>query len=507
VGLFSFPENLYTPKIVPIPRDGKMITITYDRVRSELSADDPRDLRHAYKLLDDNLSFHKEGYFFSPLYQSGMWDGKQHFFSLQTGKFYSGLISKAVTVLRKNGHDVEVIGYPEPKAVESIAQLVLPHPKLGQIELRDYQLEAVWKILRYSRGVIQVATNGGKTEIMAGTIKAGKFQKGVVYVPRKELLTQTAHRLSFALERNIGIVGDGTFQPDDITVAMYHTIAKRKKTPKLSKTIRFLKDAEFVFPDECHCLSDDRYFNSVEGTTGDVRVGFSGTPFREGNVQKHFVLGLTGPVLANLGNDTLIERGISANLNAVFLPVNLTRLASTCKYGLDWGVVEMADERNRLVALLAEAFVATGRQTVVLVRHTDHGKRIHRHYPGATLTHSQASNRVKTLKRLESGEKFACICTPIFDTGIDVPDIEALIYAGGGCNEISIKQSIGRTLRQNNTGNKTAWYVDFDDEFNSVCAKHSRGRQIIIESTKGFKMAEGFPSLPPDVYAYLQERM
>lgn len=484
-----------------------MITITYDRVKSELSSTDSRDLRHAYKLLDDGLSFYKEGYYFSPLYQNGMWDGKQHFFSVQTGRFYSGLISKAVTILRKNGHEVEVIGYPEPKDIASIPQIILPHPKLGQIELRDYQLEAVHKILRYSRGVIQVATNGGKTEIMSGAIKAGDLRKGVVYVPRKELLQQTAKRLSFALERNIGIVGDGVFQPDDITVAMFHTIAKRKKTPKLAKTIKFLKDAQFTFSDECHCLSDDRYFNSVESTGGDIRVGFSGTPFREGNVQKHFVLGLTGPVLATLGNDTLIERGISANLNAVFIPTPLSRLAAAHKYGLDWSILKQVDERNRLIAMLAEAFVNTGRQTVVLVRHTDHGENIHKYYPRATFTHGQASNRSNTLKRLEAGEKFACICTPIFDTGIDVPDIECLIYAGGGCNEISIKQSIGRTLRQNAAGDKVAWYVDFYDDFNSVTARHTRERQHVIENTKGFKMADGLSSLPPDVYAYLQERM
>jgi len=91
------------------------------------------------------------------------------------------------------------------------------------VVLRDYQMDAIKALLNAGRGVAKMATNAGKTEVMAALLKAYD-SKAVVVVHRKELLYQTADRFRNRLGMEVGMIGDGVCLPSKITVAMVQTL-------------------------------------------------------------------------------------------------------------------------------------------------------------------------------------------------------------------------------------------------------------------------------------------
>lgn len=101
---------------------------------------------------------------FSPAYKSGMWDGMVRFYDAKKRKFPTGLLTMAYKCIKRYDDDIEIIDkrqdvYGNVPIPESIK---LAHKQLGSITLRDYQHEGVEKALTKSRGIINIATNGGK---------------------------------------------------------------------------------------------------------------------------------------------------------------------------------------------------------------------------------------------------------------------------------------------------------------------------------------------------------
>ena len=46
--------------------------------------------------LDEALKFHPDGYYFSPQYQSRVWDGYMHLYHTKTHRFRAGMLSRVV---------------------------------------------------------------------------------------------------------------------------------------------------------------------------------------------------------------------------------------------------------------------------------------------------------------------------------------------------------------------------------------------------------------------------
>ena len=75
------------------------------------------------------------------------------------------------------------------------------------------------------------------------------------------------------------------------------------------------------------------------------------------------------------------------------------------------------------------------------------------------------------------------IASPIFDEGVDLPEINSLIIAPGGKSEWKTIQKIGRGLRKK-ASNKPLIVYDFIDA-SRFLKKHSRARMKIYEK-EGF---------------------
>jgi superfamily II DNA or RNA helicase len=93
-------------------------------------------------------------------------------------------------------------------------------------------------------------------------------------------------------------------------------------------------------------------------------------------------------------------------------------------------------------------------------------------------------NQVK--KSLINKEIDLILASTIFDIGLDLPQLNALILASGGKSSIRALQRIGRVIRPM-PGKKFAAIVDFYDQVKFL-KKHSIARYNIYSSEDGFKI-------------------
>lgn len=469
-----------------------MITITYGTAHSTLTSNSVSEERLVRQAVDNALAIRVPGYYFTPAYKKGYWDGFEHFFSAKTGKFPTGLLSRVMKVVREmEPEDIEVLGFPESwEGWESVKPIVI-----GDFVYRDYQMATIRQILKYHRGIVKVATNGGKTDIWAGLLKVLGSPPSIWYVPRKEIFGQTIDRFEERLGHSVGRIGDGKFEPDltGVTVSMYQTLHKRIKDKDVKK---WLHAIAAVGADECHMLSADGYRDCFDETGGDFRVGMSGTPFNKDKVvQRARLIGATGAVISDVTNQELIDRGISEVPHILFVTPRVRPDQVAYLKGLDYmRAIHYNEIRNRVIALFARAFVRAGMQTMIFVNKTAHGEKIKEWLPEGMLVTSKTGNRVEARRMLERGDVFSCICTAVFDTGLSVDHIQGMINAAEGQSDQIVLQRVGRTLRKKY--DKNLWIVDFMDNFNSFTKKHSQARVETYQSQKAFIMERNWRNAP-----------
>jgi superfamily II DNA or RNA helicase len=208
-----------------------------------------RDMAHAV------LGIKEDGVFHSRAYKSGFWDGITDFYDMKEDKFHTGLIDQFLEGLRNLQKKVPTLKYEiedvRPSAIvhpDSIdEEIVLGNGDAGDITLYDYQYESVKNAFKEQVGIVNVATNGGKTEIASGFMQQvlpylKRGERIAFFTHSKEILHQSAERIAKRLNirpNKIGIIGDGKFniKNKQIVFVMIPTLTSALKDPK--KGVKF----------------------------------------------------------------------------------------------------------------------------------------------------------------------------------------------------------------------------------------------------------------------------
>jgi superfamily II DNA or RNA helicase len=143
-------------------------------------------------------------------------------------------------------------------------------------ELREYQEQAVNGILPKRFGILEAGTGSGKT-VMAISIIASRKQPTLIIVHTKELLYQWQERLKTFLKIDCGLIGDGLFDVQPVTVGIVNTVGKR---------IDKLKDKfGHLIVDECHRVPASLFKNVVDQIPCRYLLGLSATPYRNDGLE------------------------------------------------------------------------------------------------------------------------------------------------------------------------------------------------------------------------------
>lgn len=461
-------------------------------------------------LISSKLTFKATNYWFYESFKNGSWDGNIRFFNRINDSFATGLLPKVVETLEENNINYSIIDIRKNKIQPSMLDKSFSFKT--DKKLREYQEESVKNVLinkvgniSFIRGIINAATNAGKTVISEAIIHQilpllKDEQKILFLTHSKEIAYQAKENIEKDLGITVGIIGDGLWDEKTVTVALIPTLHRNHK----KKQFKQLSNSVVAFvADETHRASGESWIAVIKKLDGAfIRIGLTGT-IPDDDVKKHQLFSLVGTPITKISNDFLINSGFSATPICYFIEinnVNLNKLDYTDAYEL--GVVDN-EYRNKAIVNIVKKEVKAGKNILVLVERINHGeillnmlkksgiKKVDFMY-GSKYNSSRQDDRKAVLKSFKDSEIQVLIASSILEEGIDVEKINVIIYAKGMKSSRKLLQSIGRGLRKKDDGSMLVFY-DFLDYTCEYLCKHTLQRYEIMEKEK-FKIQKLDPS-------------
>lgn len=465
--------------------------------------------------LDKHLSFYVQGAehtaafrgFFNREGDFVKWDGMKKLLT-PTLRFPSGLVDRVKDFYTEHGKTFEVIDKRPAKSAGTPRDILSNLKKMNK-EPYPYQMEILDVIDKNDRGIIKVATGGGKS-LIAALIAAKLGKKTIIYVIGKDLLYQFHDFFSLVFDEKIGIIGDGKCEIHDINIASIWTIGQAigmdKKSilldgdddeesvskDKYVNILKMMMDARVHMIDECHMSACETIQQVFKKAKAEHIYGLSGSPWRDDGADL-LIESVLGKYIVNISASYLIERDFLAQALIRFrvvppYPVPIEKVYPSIykKY-----VVEN-DARNGLVLDGAKTLVAKGYQTLVLFNSLKHGKILYElfkaHMKCAILDGSNSKEEREQVKKDLMERKIDCVlASKIFDIGVDIPSLAGLVIACGGKSTVKALQRVGRVIRKY-PGKKFAVVIDFIDQA-PFLDNHSKTRYKIYKSEEGFDVS------------------
>lgn len=459
------------------------------------------------RVLRNYFSYKTLGVEYTAAYQNGGWDGRTHLIS-KKGAFFSGLFEKVSEFLKDHKVEFEVQDCRLPITLNTSYDVSEALTNLKMIP-RDYQERIVDACISNRKGIVRAATGSGKT--LAIALVTAKLNKPtIIYVIGLDLLKQFHDLFSKVFNEPIGYIGDGVCNIERINIASIWTIGSalnmKKKdicsdddvdcnekidVSKKDQILDLLKRSKVHVLDECHictCSTIETIHSKIDP---EYIYGFSGTPYRDDNTDL-LSNAILGEQIVDVSASELIKKGVLAQpiIKFVAVPHVVLPLApyqTVYKTYITDNIVRNTMIINNTKELLEKKYTP-----LVLFKLINHGKILYDMMLEAGIKcqllygNDSLEKRGEVKQMLIDGKINVILASTIFDIGIDIPILSALVLAGGGKSSVRGIQRIGRILRQY-PGKKTAVIIDFYDQVKFL-KKHSKIRYDIYSTEPGFKI-------------------
>jgi superfamily II DNA or RNA helicase len=407
------------------------------------------DSQYVHAVIDNVLKVRAENYYFSKAYREGRWDGYIRFYDMLRGRFLTGFLQKVVSELYDKGVHVEVENVEKVFGswhgdVESIVL-----NGVDEERWRKTQLPVLVELLRTKRASIKMATGSGKTEVMAGILKALEGMRALVLVHRIELLQQMMDRLRLRLGECIGVISrDRISLNERIVVGMVQSIWAKK-----SELVKWLKnEVDVLIVDECHHCSSKTWSWIAALCNASWRYGFSGTPIVYKKERDMLLIGLTGEVIEGVTIEDLVSLGYGVKpvVHVVAIPLLVEgrwfEILERVYFGSDVML-------GALGAVIRKELEADKKGIVVFVDRIRHGFKLTEWMASKGWKVAFAcgakdnDERLRILDGMRRGFYDVVVATTIFDEGIDVSGINSIVFWGSTKSVARVLQRIGRGVR------------------------------------------------------------
>lgn len=421
-----------------------------------------------------------EGYARVPTFRNKQWDGYRYFITPK-GVFATGYLPMVLNFLQELAKEEQAQRPEIPLLIieledrrNNLVQMLPANEfveTIGEQSLRDYQQNVIEVVrtsaiklgkqnIPFQRGIIDSATNSGKTIIMGGLIANTVNPKVLVLVDRGLVFKQLLKYLSQFGE--LGIVGDGKCEFADITVAMAQTLYGRLDS---LKTEKHLKQFNAVFMDEGHKAASTTYTAILSKLDASMRLVISGTPLdMKDKVAKMTIVGISGVPLVKITNQEMIDAGVS--LKPI---IHLHRINDEAIIAASKSYREQADSYYRSLATvekIVEILLKEKKDTLITFNYEAHGSWVYhclqRYGVECLFTHGKDKARVQKIEDFKAKKTAVLIASMILKEGVNITNIQRIIRLEGGKSDITTKQIVGRGLRVDEAnGDKEVEIHDF----------------------------------------------
>lgn len=320
------------------------------------------------------------------------------------------------------------------------------------LTLRPYQQRAVHDLrLAFrdgARAPLLVAPTGmGKTVIVAEILRgvAERGRRAIVLVHRRELITQTAHKLTLA-GVPYGIIAAGTSPSDHaIQIASVQTLVRRLD--------RIPTPPDLLVIDEAHHATAGSWKRVMDHWPDAPRLGVTATPVRlDGRgLSAVFDRLVLGPSVANL-----IFTGHLCPAR-IYAPPQVADLSAVRRRAGDFATDQAANAMDRPTvtgdAIVHYQRIAANQRAIVFCCSVQHAEHVAASFNAAgiaaatLLGHMPVADRDATVARFDAGAVQVLVTVDVVSEGFDIPAAGCAILLRPTQSLGLYLQQVGRVLR------------------------------------------------------------
>lgn len=320
-----------------------------------------------------------------------------------------------------------------------------PIIRTEDLVLRPYQREAADAMYNRQQGVISMPCGSGKTVTAIGAMTMID-QPTLVLVHTKHLLSQWMDEIWWFTDKTPGQIGGGVFAPRPITVATVQSLT----SDRIDSIAQMFG---CIFIDECHHAPAATWSAILRRMPARWIIGLSATPEREDGLTR-IMLWDIGPILYEARADDLCKKGFLERTRVIRVPTEFEFNYQRPAFWTKMTAAMCGDRpRTQLAVDIALAEVRRGRTVAVLSGRVEHCKRMASMISGAGAPAEAVYSKIGVRKRtrimaeLRSGQLPVVCATQLFDEGVDVPRLGAVVKVYPGRGRGKAKQQQGRLMR------------------------------------------------------------
>ena len=459
--------------------------------------------RHIAYEMNEYFSFKVPNAQFHPKVRAKMWDGKIRLFNIQTGQMYLGLLpylkewaDKHTYVLKTD--IVEAHGrYVKYDDCADFIDALIPVVKNQFITARDYQVESFAHCVKKERALLLSPTSSGKSLVIYSLIRWHQEfldnDKILILVPTTNLVTQmyndfkdySSKSNTWNVEEQCHIIYSGKEKEakQQIYISTWQSLFRLGKP--------YFKQFGMVVGDEAHLCSAQSLKGILEKMTScRYRFGTTGT-LTDSKTNKLVLEGLFGKTYTAITSKKLMDDKHISELaiECLILKYNESERKSltTASYQEEIDFIVSNKKRNDFICNLA---LARKGNVLVLFNYVEkHGKVLERILREklnedrniffiAGETSVEDRERIRQITEVENSIIVAS--SGVLSTGVNIKNLQTLIFAHPYKAKIRNLQSIGRVLRLDDKSNKAILFDIVDDlswkKHNNYGIKHWKER-------------------------------
>jgi superfamily II DNA or RNA helicase len=418
--------------------------------------------------LNDFFTFDVPGAKFMPLYRNRMWDGKARLYNMYRQELYVGLLPYlkefADTLEYKLETEIQDIGDPvSTQYVENFAKKLKLQSNGKDIEIRDYQIEAVKHSINEGRALLLSPTASGKSLIIYSLMRYHQHlgRKQLIIVPTTSLVEQMygdfqdyATADAWKVSENCHRIYGGKEKSNEypVTISTWQSIYKFPKS--------WFEQFDVVYGDEAHLFKAKSLTTILDKCVNTpYRIGTTGT--LDGTKTHKLVLeGVFGTVKKVITTKKLMDTNQVASLNIVAMVLDYPdadrKTVKGMTYQEEMGWLVSNHSRNLVIRNLS---ITQKGNTLVLFQYVEkHGKILFDMIDskvgdkrkvffvfGGTDTETREQIRAITEKEIDA---IIIASYGTFSTGINIRNLHNIVFASPSKSRVRNLQSIGRGLRK-----------------------------------------------------------
>ena len=362
------------------------------------------------------------------------------------------------------------------------------------LELRDYQKEVVSSCLDAGRGVVVLATAGGKTLVMASLLSNfytsnSKF-KCLLIVPDLGLVSQTYNDFK---NYNVPFFVTKWTGADELNTNANVIIANMGILMSGKSELSWLENINMLVVDEVHKVRRSNKINDVlKKINTCIRFGFTGT-LPEDKLDQWNIIGKIGPIIYEKNSFQLRTQKYIANVSANVIEICYEKepeykaeiVNPAERYRAELEFLFDNSFRNKTLASIANN---APNNVLILIDFIKHGETLYEHLSKICSRKKiffiqgdvEVQDREKVRDLMEKNNNIVCVAiSKIFSTGVNIKNLHFIVFAGGGKAKVRTVQSIGRGLRLHDKKEKLN-IIDIADQL-TYGRRHQLKRQSLYE--------------------------